>query len=176
LVVRLVGEDFSSPPYVSQIDHDETVARILLDLKRSGTIQSFETEMELKKAAQGTQRVRDMSERTKYPDAVIELGDGDSRQKIALELELTRKDPKRYRQCLSTYATRHDAQRVVFIARSNVIFQSLKKAMRETFYPDWERPVGFSALEEWRKDSSKAAIYFSDGATSLEQLRDKLSA
>jgi len=173
-VVKLVGVDFASPPYISQLIHDETMARFLLVLKEKGLIQSFQTEMELKKADPGSNKARDASDRTKYPDAVIEVSGNAGALKIAIELELTRKDPKRYKKCLDTYATRSKVHRVIFIARSNGVFATLKRAMVEVIYPDYERPIGFSELSGWMKDPGSAVIYFSESVTSIEKLAAKI--
>ena len=176
MVVKLVGVDFSSAPYISQLIHDETMARILLILKGKGLIQSFQTEMELKKADPGSNKVRDASDRTKYPDAVVEVNGNERTLKIAIELELTRKDPKRYRKCLETYATRSKVHRVIFIARSNGVFATLKREMIGTIYPDYQRPIGFSQLSEWLKDPGSAVVYFSESVTSIEKLAAKIAA
>lgn len=175
MVFKLVGDEISSPPFVSQLEHDETVARILLDLKKAGVIQSFTTEMELKREIKEKQRY-DGSVKMKYPDAIIEVSGPMTKIKVALELELTRKDPKRYRQCLNTYAARREVSQVVFIARANAVFDSLRRAMRETYYPDWERPIGFSPLEEWKRNPAEAAICFSETQTSLRSIHKKMNS
>lgn len=176
LVVSLVGDEISTAPFVSQLEHDETIARIVLELSRAGIVQSFVTEMELKRVPSGGRRFVDGSALVKYPDAIVTIGGPFANVRIALELELSRKNPKRYRQCLDTYATRQDVDRVVFIARSGIIFSSLKRAMRETYYPDFERPIGFGQLDEWKKNPAVAAIEFTDHKTTMSALHGDVAA
>lgn len=176
VVVRLVGDEISSPPYISQLEHDETVARILLELMRSRAIDSFQIEMELKRKFDGERRFHDGTDRLKYPDAIVEVGGRGSKVRIALELELTRKDPKRYRQCVGTYASRADVSKVIFVVRSTGIADSIRRAMRETYYPDWERPIGFGSLEDWKENPAKAVIQFGEKSMTLEQIRRELAA
>ncbi len=42
--------------------------------------------------------------------------------------------------------------------------------MQAEFYPNWERPIGFCDLDGWLKNPMSAAIYFSDGVTTLEKI------
>lgn len=176
VVVSIVGDEISSAPFVSQLEHDEVAARILLELMRAGIVQSFVAEAEQKRIPNGERRLAGYTAREKYPDAIVTIGGPSASLKVALELELTRKDPKRYRQCLDIYATRRDVDRVIFIARPGIIFESLKRAMRETYYPDWERPIGFGQLDEWKQSPATAPIQFSEGETTLIAIQKKLAA
>ncbi len=176
VVMSMVGDEISTAPFVSQLEHDETVARILLDLVRAGLVRSFVTEMEQKRVPNGERRFAESTARVKYPDAIVTIGGPSERLRIALELELSRKDPKRYRQCLDTYAARKDIDRVIFIARAGIIFDSLKRAMRDTYYPDWERPIGFGQLDEWKKNPAVAAIHFSESETTMRTIHEKMAA
>lgn len=176
VVMSIVGDEISSAPYVSQLEHDEMAAHILLELMRAGIVQSFITEAEQKRIPNGERRISGYAERLKYPDAIVTIGGPSATIRVALELELSRKDPKRYRQCLDTYAARCDVNRVIFIARPGVIFESLKRAMRETYYPDWERPIGFGQLDEWKQNPATAPIQFSESETTLIAIQQKLAA
>jgi hypothetical protein len=176
IVRKMVGEHISSAPFVAQIDHDEIVARALLRLESEGCLVKYRIESELKRQSGGHRQHQEISDKEKYPDAIVDLGKDTDQIGLALEIELTRKNPKRYRQILSTYAGKKDIQSVVFIARSDLIFQSLKVAMRETQYPDWERPIGFCHLDEWIKDPSKAVIHFSERVTTLREMANRKEA
>ncbi len=170
MVRELVGEDISSPPFAPQITHDEIMARSLLVLTKSGLIQDYKVEAELKRESIGQRKVHDASEKLKFPDAIVRTTSAGTFVRLAVELELTRKNPKRYRQIIGSYATKPDLNRVIFIARSNLIFENLRAAMRETYYPDWERPIGFCHLDDWIRDPANAAIHFNDGVTTLAKI------
>jgi hypothetical protein len=176
VVMSIVGEEISPAPLAWQFEHDETVARILLGLLRAGIVQSFVTEIELKRVHESERRFGGHAARVKYPDAIVTIGGPSASHRVALEVELSRKSPARYRQCLDTYAARRDVDRVIFIARAGIIFASLKRAMRETYYPDWERPIGFGQLDEWKRNPAAAIIQFSESETSMTALHKKLTA
>lgn len=169
-VLKIIGEEISSPPFVAHFEHDSTMANILLHLDRSGVIASYKVEAELKRQDVQPRKVWDESERSKYPDALVQISVGGRIQRIAFELELSRKSPKRYRQILNSYASRLDCDMVVYLSDSKPIFDSLKNAMQATAYPSEQKPLGFGRLRDWRIDPSKAKIHFSDRVSSLTEL------
>jgi hypothetical protein len=171
LVVKsLVGEAISTHPFVAQVEHDECVARILLTLARHPKVLGYRVEAEMKREEWDQKQLRQGGQKTKFPDAVIEVSAPGGIEKIALEIEISRKDQKRYCQILSSYAARKDLNRILFLSRSKLVFESLKVAMRETFYPNDERPIGFCDLNAWLKNPLNAAIYVASGVTTLEQI------
>lgn len=168
-VRALIGDDVPLAPYVGQLDHDEILATSLLRLQQSQVIATFQTEAELKKAVVISMQRKNPDEREKYPDAIVQLVGG---LNIALELELTLKSRRRYRNILRTYRTRQDTSRIVFIVRSSAIFDSIRQAMLDTSYPALERPIGFVWLEDWKKDPVNAAIDFKSMNTSMIKMAD----
>lgn len=171
LVVSSSGKAIVKPPFAFQIEHDETVARLVLELERQGLLESyvFEPEMKAEELSQG--RVPSKLDFAKYPDAVIALRGQPVASKIALEIELSRKSPKRYRELLQASLNRKDVGAILFLARQKAIFEGLRSAMREIRYPDWERPIGFCNLDEWLRNPSTAAIHFSDRVTRLTEMK-----
>lgn len=168
IVKKLADRAPARPSIVSQIEHDETVARIVLELQRQGFLESycFEPEMKAKELSQG--RLPSKFNLVKYPDAVLTLRGPSKASKIALEIELSRKSPMRYRELLNAFQNRKEIGAVLFLARRKPIFDALRSAMRDIHYPNWERPIGFCDLDAWLINPSKAAIYFSDRVTTLE--------
>ncbi len=170
LVKRISGGEITHAPNTAQIDHDEIVVRSFLVLERDQIIFSAKFEAELKREDLRSLRRYNSSDKTKYPDLVIEVQGESEPKKIAIELELSRKEPKRYRQMMNTYMTSKQFSSVIFITELETIRTSIKKAIRDTFYPYWERPVGFVDLKEWIKDPSAAAISVGDKVTSFDSL------
>ncbi len=72
LVKKLAGDEISSPPYISQMVHDEMVAGFVLGLQKDGLIGRFRFEPELKKLDPNPPRYGQNADRRKFPDAVIE--------------------------------------------------------------------------------------------------------
>ncbi len=174
LVKRISGGEVTHAPNTAQIDHDEIVVKSFLVLEKQQTIISAKFEAELKREDLRSLRHYNPFEKTKYPDLVIEVQGQSHPKKIAIELELSRKEPKRYRQMMNTYMTSKQFSSIIFIAELETIRTSIKSAMRETFYPHWERPIGFVDLKEWIKDPSEAVIFVNDKITSLSIYKPKL--
>jgi len=172
-VIAMVGDDISAPPFIAQIDHDELVARTLLQFLKENAIATHQTESELKRLYPLARNRRSGDEKEKYPDALIELKGG---LRIALEMELTLKSRKRYRHILRTYRARQDADRIIFIVRSASIFESISQAIQDTYYPILERPIGFAWLDEWTLDPLKARIDFKSFSSSWREMADLESA
>jgi len=170
LVRKLIGYEKSRAPFVSQIDHDETMARIILDLLKNNIITDYRLEPELKRMSPEVHRHFESKKKTKYPDSLIKLKNEDQ-TRIAIELELTRKEPKRYRDIIEAYATFKNAELVIFILRDDRLALTLKNAMRDKFYPKHIRPIGFGKLCEWQENPAKAQIMFNEHITSLVELR-----
>ena len=170
LVLAIVGEAISMHPFVSQIEHDEYVAKIVLELGRNPKVLGYRLEAEMKREDWMASQLRQTAEKTKFPDGILEVSGPTDTIRIAIEVETSCKDKKRYRQILKSYAARRDLSRVLFLARSQYIFDSLKTAMQETYYPDSERPIGFCDLDAWLRNPLNACIYFSNGETTMERL------
>lgn|GEM_PF-1364161 len=169
-VRRMVGEAVASPPYISQLDHDETCARIALTLERQGLIQSYMTEADQKRHFFGWNRSFRDAAAVKFPDLLLELRGPTGKKLVAIEVELSRKNPKRYCGIFRAYRGKPGHDLLVFLARSETIFDALSRAMKEVTFPTWERPVGFGSVDEWLKDPGAAAINLSEGRTSLAQM------
>ncbi len=171
LVKRISGGEITHAPNTAQIDHDEIVVRSFLILKEQQTILSAKFEAELKREDLRSLRHYNPSDKRKYPDLVIEVQGQSQPKKIAIELELSRKEPKRYRQMMNTYMTSKQFSSVIFITELETVRTSIKSAMRETFFPHWERPIGFVDLKEWIKDPSEAVISVNEKTTTLSIYR-----
>jgi hypothetical protein len=169
LVQNIVGEELVSAPFVSQLDHDEQLARIVLGILKDGVATNYRLEPELKRLATGFSRHYESSQKDKYPDALLQLAN-EKKTRVAIELELTKKDPKRYRQIMDAYSSYKRADTVVFIVRTDRISQAIKQAMRDSYYPDWERPIGFGRLDDWRQTPALAQISFKDEVKSLSEM------
>lgn len=169
LVQKIVGGEFVSPPFVSQLDHDEKLAKIILGILKDKILINYRLEPELKRLGSGLRRQYGSEQKDKYPDALIQIAN-EKKTRIAIELELTKKDPKRYRQIMDTYSSFSRADMLIFVVRNDRITQTIKQAMRDSYYPNWERPVGFASLESWTENPTRAKISFAESVTSLSEI------
>ncbi len=157
-LIENAGGEVVSPPHINQIDHDEIVSRILLVLTSLEIIGAVQTEGELRRKYMGWIKKTKEGREAKLPDLLIEVKRPDRTLKIALEIELSRKNPERYRKVMNSYAAQKTAERVIFISDKDNIFDRLSKAMKDTHYPSWEKPIGYSRLKEWMENPLTAAI------------------
>ena len=170
LVKKIACDSITMAPPVGVIDHDETVVKSFLKLKQLGILDTAYFEGELKRQDLRSRRNYNPADRTKYPDLLISLIGPNSNKKIALELELSRKEPKRYRQMMNSFMTTKEISSIIFITQLETVKNGIKAAIRETYFPEWEKPVGFVDLDQWRNDLVNAPIYFSDKTKTLQQM------
>lgn len=157
------------PPHMNQVDHDETVARILIQLEGYDGIRSIDTESELKQKFMLWMRTTRESRGAKFPDLTVHLTERSKFQRIALEVELSKKNFDRCKTMMLSYSSKKDIDIVVFIAEQKSIFDRLTRAIKETHYPTWERPIGFSHLKDWMNDPMNAPIYLSNSVEALNE-------
>lgn len=169
LVQRLVGGAVASPPYISQLDHDEICARIALSLERRGLIRSYLTEADQKRLFFGSFRSYREAQAVKFPDLLLELRSPKGNLQVAVELELSRKSPRRYCEIFRALRDGPRRELVIFLSRSDGVFDALARAMKDVTFPTWERPIGFGLVEEWLANPARARISLSDRETSLEE-------
>lgn len=169
LVQRTIGSHIAHAPFISQITHDEMIARIVLNIMKDGAGLFYRLEPELKKMTPGIKGPADSNNRLKFPDGLIQLKNAD-KSRVALELELTAKDPKRYRRILQAYASFQKADMIVFIVREDRLIKTIRKAMHDTFYPTWEKPIGFGHLNDWLSNPTTAKISFTDQVTTIAEM------
>ncbi|MDZ4661260.1 MAG: hypothetical protein SGJ18_06525 [Pseudomonadota bacterium] len=174
LVLKIAGDSITMAPPVGVIDHDETVVKSFLNLKKQDILGSAYFEGELKRQDLRSRRHYDPTDRTKYPDLLINLKGPNSNKKIALEVELSRKEPKRYRQMMNSFMAAKDISTIVFITNLETVKNGIKTAIRETYFPEWEKPIGFVSLDDWRSDPANANISFSETKQTLRQMSQTL--
>lgn len=156
-------------PHMNQVDHDEMVARILIQLEREKGIESITTESELKQRFMHWVRTTREGRGVKFPDLALNLTGTSKFPRVALEVELSKKNFDRCKNMMLSYSSKKDVDAVIYIAEQQAIFDRLARAMKETNYPTWERPVGFSYLKDWLEEPTKASIYLSSNVATLQE-------
>ncbi len=170
LVQKIAGGSITMAPPVGVLDHDEAVIKSFLLLKQKEILETAFFEGELKRCDLRSRRHYDPNDRTKYPDLLITIQGPNSNTKIALEFEFSRKAPKRYRHMMSSFLTTKEISMIVFITNLEAVKSGIKAAIRETYFPEWEKPIGFVSYDEWQKDPANVIISFSECKQNLMQL------
>lgn len=156
-------------PHLGQFDHDEKTARILLKLQRADILADFTTEAELKRKFMVWLKTSRDGKDAKFPDLTLMMKHPCKFERVALEIEQSKKSPDRYRKMMTSYSSAKDVDAVIFISDQQTIFGRISRAMKEVHYPSWERPVGFGEMEAWLSDPLNAPIFLSRGASSLKE-------
>jgi len=174
-LVRLYsGDAVSAPPRLSVIDHDEIVLRSFLNIQHAGVLKvgKFESELKMEDSRLKQRISRDDSQ--KFPDLFVKLAGPNETQGIGIEIEISRKEPKRYRQIMMAYMCTRPVKTIIYVTNLQTVKNAVAAAIRETYFPTWEKPVGFVALSDWQKDPLSAKIDFGEYTSSLEQLRTEV--
>ncbi len=156
-------------PHLGQYDHDVKVSQIILGLEKDKVVDSYTTEAELKKRFMVWMKTTHEGKSAKFPDLTVDLQEPKSFRKVAIEIEQSLKNFDRYKQIMSNYANAKYIEAVIFVSDQQTVFNRISRAMRETNYPSWERPVGFGEMNEWLKNPTAAPIYLSRGTSSIRE-------
>jgi len=161
-------------PHLGQFDHDEKAAKVILQLLKVEILEGYTTEAELKRKFMVWMKTTNDGKDAKFPDLTIRLKSPAKVRCVALEIEQSKKSFDRYKKVMRSYSSAKEIDAVVFISDRQTIFNQISRAMKETNYPSWERPVGFGEMEAWLRNPLTAPIYLSRGVSSLQEwLRDK---
>ena len=138
IVRSIVGSDICSPPTPYLIRHDSMVINIILGLAKKGKVDKYFFEPEIKQAPE------DFGIRweKKYPDAIVYSGE----KCYAIEVELSRKAPRRYDKILNFYAFSKQFDEVHYYSNSPRIYNSLCASVGRTSYPMDEKPIVYTAI------------------------------
>ena len=136
-------------PHEGLFRHDEILLRGILKTEDHGFLDHWRLEAELKVEGRNTFRISSAGHHIKYPDAVLSFRAHPEPVNVAVELELTLKDQKRYGQIVSSYSHMKDFDLVLFVAKDQSIVQAVKRAMEDAYYPASGVPLGFMQLKDW---------------------------
>jgi len=158
-----------TPPHLGLYDHDVKVSQVILGLEKDKVVDHYTTEAELKKRFMVWMKTTLDGKSAKFPDLTIELHEPKSFRKIAIEIEQSIKSHDRYKQIMSNYASAKSLDAIIFVSDQQAVFNRISRAMKETNYPSWERPVGFGEMKEWLTNPTTAPIYLSRGKSSIRE-------
>lgn len=156
-----------TPPHLGLYDHDVKVSQVILGLEKDKVVDHYTTEAELKKRFTVWMKTTHEGKSAKFPDLTIELKEPKNFRKVAIEIEQSLKSFDRYKQIMTNYASAKSIEAVIFVSDQQAVFNRISRAMKETNYPSWERPVGFGEMNEWLKNPTTAPIYLSRGTSTI---------
>ncbi|MCB0370311.1 MAG: hypothetical protein KDD45_13025 [Bdellovibrionales bacterium] len=139
IVKELVGSDISPPPFAYQLRHDELTLDFVLKLLKQDKITDYYFEPEIRKQPE----IFELNSHDKIPDAIVYSKDS----RYAIEVEMTRKNPKRYRQALESYASIRSFDEVYYLTNGVKIKNQILKIAKDIQYPSHRCPIRLSLLD-----------------------------
>ena len=154
-VQELVNKEVSQPPPIAQIYHDELVARIILNLNTKGIVHDgYCLEPELRRMYKENGMSPGRRKYLKLPDAVFDVKCNGKIFRVALEVELNKKDQLRYKRIIQSYSTSSKIDKIIIVYRGRKIKSLFERLMLKCNYPYYSRPMFFVDMDEVFKENS----------------------
>lgn len=147
-----------SPPYTGVIRHDEIALRGILLLEDRGLLETWVVESEFKKNRLGTIQLEANQQNSKYPDAILNFKELNSPIRVAIEIELTQKEKRRYERILNAYSFAQNLDLVVFVCATKQIENAISAAATKYFFPSAGADIGFMSKLDWLADPITAEL------------------
>lgn len=155
IVTQLIDGAVCSPPSPVQLSHDENVARIVLTLLKREVIKDYLLEPELKRIYNSLGN----SKKRKFPDAIFDLYTIEKTIRIALEVEQSKKSPRRYQRFLEASCSNEKINGIVIAHSSEKIKSLIEKEIVRINFPTDLKPIVFIELEKLF-DTKNAVTFF----------------
>lgn len=161
------------PPYTGVIRHDEIALRGILLIEDHGFLDNWKVESEFKKAGQGAVRLEGNGQSPKYPDAILNFKAPYKPIHVAIEVELTQKERRRYQRILNAYSFAKSLDLVLFVCSNEQIEKAIRDSALKYFYPSAGAEIGFMSKKEWMTDPILAEVRCPNSVSSLGSWIDK---
>lgn len=159
-----------SPVLPQYIEHDETVARGCIHLKRSGVIEEWFTEKELKSENAREYLLSIQNGVQKFPDAILKVHFKEKLRVFAIEYERTRKDSSRYLNTIRQYIDANAMSVVLFITENDSIKKSIQSAMKHFSNTGVSERIAFIDVTQWKEDPLTAPIELKSKVITFEEI------
>lgn len=154
------------------LEHDLTLMRLRLKLEESGVAHAWTPEHVIRKRMAAGRSIRDFK-MTNIPDGLMGIvSPRGNKLTYAIELEMTSKSQKRYRNIFDQYVERRHLQAFWYIVRTEAIADQLMKAADNEPYCQGRYLPFFvwSYLDEVLADPLSANLYDYDSTNKLSDV------
>ncbi len=165
----IIREQFgaaSRSPYESQFHHDELLLHGVLQAEQAGLLRHWTLESELKSNERDEFKLTSQGKGLKYPDAILYL----LSRKMAVEMELTLKNRKRYKQIIGAYEFLKDLPVILFVTATPAIERAIRETIKDNPAAFASARFGFMSLDEWRKSPVDGEIIWNNERTTLRKI------
>ena len=140
------------PPYTGVIRHDETALKGILIIEDHGFLDSWRVESEFKILGRDTIKLESQGTTNKFPDAILDFKAPVHRIRVAIEIELTLKDRRRYQRILNSYSFAEGLDLILFVCASETIKSAISEIAQSHFLPPKGLEIGFMDKADWLVD------------------------
>lgn len=140
------------PPYTGIIRHDEIALRGILLIEDRGFLENWKVESEFKKSKQGAIQLESNSPNPKFPDAILNFKALYKPIRVAIEIELTQKEKRRYERILNSYSFAQNLDLIIFVCANKQIETTIITTASKFFYPSAGAEIGFMSKTDWLTD------------------------
>jgi len=157
-ILKNINSSYVSPPYAGQVDHDSSLAKILLILNQKFKVHDFWVEKEIKSLGRDYYFFYSKSDDQKFSDALLDINLRGKNLKLAVEYERTGKSIERCESILKSYSCLEKIDFVLFIVENKMIRERFMELLRRKSFPLIEKKIGFILFEEIMDNSLNQGI------------------
>ncbi len=142
----------------TQVLHDEVAAQFAQWLERQKFIRSWTPEIQLKKSRGGVGLLFTQGKKRKFPDILFDLDVPGPTVRVALEIEISLKTRRRYRDILYAYTTLQGIDTILFVTRNDAIANAIREVMADIRFPESAITVLFANAEQIQREPGTALL------------------
>lgn len=146
-------------PYL--LYHDGLVAKVFLELERTGLVQSFWTEAELLRDPGEAMSILGLASADKFPDLVVNLRGRDSHWRVAIEMETSRKSRVRYDEIALAYLRMKAIDLILVVCEDAALEAEVRRAFSGKVFQERGRTPITTTVEEF--ESARLRAFVRDG-------------
>lgn len=151
------------------IEHDHKLIALRLLLERVGVARAWMPEHEIRSHMFKKYGLREIKNKT-IPDGFIGIEVNGKMESVALELELTLKNKKRYQKIISHYQNKENLYAVWYIVPTSSMIKSIKEIWKKHTSSYSGVKVYFSSLHELMKNPLEANLIGLNSVIKLSEL------
>lgn len=158
LFARSIGYTPAPGSGRTMVLHDEAAARFSQWMFDNKLVKAWTPEIQLKKSKTATGLLFTQGRKQKFPDVLFDLEVPGPVVRFALEVELTLKSRRRYRDLLYAYTILRGIDSILFVVRNDAIANAIREMMAEIRFPEATITVLFTTASEVQKDPANALL------------------
>ncbi len=156
------------------LEHDSRLSSLRLRLEELKVAESWVPEHEIRRQVANRYGVKEGARKV-IPDGLMGTDVGGVKVSIALELELTNKNQRRYRDILRDYSAKKNVWAVWYVTQSQSIDRQILKAKRSLYLSDDRPRMLFSNVDDVTVNGFSARIDNGETKSTLRDLFDHKS-